>query len=163
MRCNARVAFCLFCLTAKIGTLGERPLLAQSCRLAQHRCRLSAATGTHTLRFAVAGIREIRESSRPATTTSPFTPSRLPTVLSDVRYWMNSRRHLLAKSISGFDPGCVKTRLGEGCAELFSQLPSPERSCQYNRLPYRRNRDGSSTRKSDIGVFTQPRPKPEVT
>ena len=25
-------------------------------------------------------------------------------MLSDVRYWMNSRRHLLAKSISGFDP-----------------------------------------------------------
>jgi hypothetical protein len=28
----------------------------------------------------------------------------LPTVLSDVRYGMNSRRHLLVKSISGFDP-----------------------------------------------------------
>src|SRR5450631_1298959 len=55
-------------------------------------------------------------------------------------------------------PGCVKTRLGEGCAELFSQLPSTERSCQYNRLPYRRNRDGSSTRKLDIGVFTQTHP-----
>src|SRR5476651_806048 len=57
---------------------------------------------------------------------------------------------------SVFDPGCVKTRLGEGCAELFSQLPSSERSCQYNRLPHRRNREGSSTRKLDIGVFTQP-------
>ena len=31
-------------------------------------------------------------------------PSGLPTVLSDVRYWMDSRRHLLAKNISGFDP-----------------------------------------------------------
>src|SRR5258708_15133414 len=31
-------------------------------------------------------------------------PSGLPTVLSDVRYWMNSRRYLLAKSISEFDP-----------------------------------------------------------
>ena len=34
MRCNARVAFCLlwpfvfYCLTVKIGTLGEQPLLA---------------------------------------------------------------------------------------------------------------------------------------
>jgi hypothetical protein len=57
---------------------------------------------------------------------------------------------------------CVKTRLGEGCAALFSQLPSSERSCQYNRLPHRRNRDRSSTRKLDIGVFTQPRSKTEV-
>src|SRR5450631_1063327 len=64
---------------------------------------------------------------------------------------------------SVFDPGCVKTRLGEGCAELFSQLPSSERSCQYNRLPHRRNRDGSSTRKLDIGVFTQPRPEADLT
>jgi hypothetical protein len=60
------------------------------------------------------------------------------------------------------DPGCVKTRLGEGCAELFSQLPSSERSRQYNRLPYRRNRDGSSTRKLDIGVFTQPGPISDI-
>src|ERR1700694_1233812 len=35
---------------------------------------------------------------------APSHPSGLPTVLSDVRYWMNSRRHLLAASISGFDP-----------------------------------------------------------
>src|SRR5258707_10292438 len=35
---------------------------------------------------------------------APSHPSGLPRVLSDVRYWMNSRRHLLAKSISGFDP-----------------------------------------------------------
>src|SRR4030081_81983 len=60
------------------------------------------------------------------------------------------------------DPGCVKTRLGEEYAELFSQLPSSERSCQYNRLPHRRNRDGSSTRKLDIGVFTQPGPEAEI-
>jgi glutathione S-transferase len=37
-----------------------------------------------------------------------------------------------------------------------------ERSRQYNRLPYRRNRDGSSTRKLDIGVFTQPGPIAEI-
>jgi hypothetical protein len=34
--------------------------------------------------------------------------------------------------MSGVGPGRVKTRLGEGSAELFSQLPSSERSCQYN-------------------------------
>src|ERR1700704_5864304 len=75
---------------------------------------------------------------------------------------MNSGRHLLTVSFSGFDLGCVKTRMGEECAELFSQLPSSERSCQYNRLPYRRNRDGSSTRKLDIGVFTQPGPISDI-
>src|SRR5450631_518625 len=64
---------------------------------------------------------------------------------------------------SVFDPGCVKTRLGEECAKLFSQLPSSERGCQYNRLPHRRNRDGSSTRKLDIGVFTRPGPNPDVS
>ena len=59
-------------------------------------------------------------------------------------------------------PGCVKTCLGEGCAELFSQLPSSGRSCRYNRLPHRRNRDGSSPRKLGIRVFTQPGSKTEV-
>ena len=59
-------------------------------------------------------------------------------------------------TISALGPGCVKTRLGEECAELFSQLPSSKRSCQHNRLPHRRNRDGSSTCKLDIGIFTQP-------
>jgi len=58
--------------------------------------------------------------------------------------------------MSELGPGCVKTRLGKGCAELFSQLLPSERSCQHNRLPHRRNRDGSSTRKLEIGVFTQP-------
>src|SRR6266404_5725998 len=67
----------------------------------------------------------------------------------------------MAMSVLG--PGCVKTRLGKGCAELFSQLPSSGRSWQYNRLPYRRNRDGSSTRKLDIGVFTQPGSKADLT
>jgi hypothetical protein len=32
-------------------------------------------------------------------------------LITDVRYWMNSRRLLLAESISPFDPGCVKTPL----------------------------------------------------
>src|SRR3982074_736202 len=52
--------------------------------------------------------------------------------------------------------GLALVVLASGCAELFSQLPSSERSCQYNRLPHRRNRDGSSPRKLGIRVFTQP-------
>src|SRR5471030_3171217 len=59
--------------------------------------------------------------------------------------------------------GCVKTRSGKGGAELFSQLPSSERSCQHNRPLHRRNRDGSSTRKLAIGVFTQPGSKAAPT
>jgi len=35
---------------------------------------------------------------------------------------------------SGNDPGCVKTRLSQERAELFSQLPSPKRSRRCNRL-----------------------------
>jgi hypothetical protein len=34
----------------------------------------------------------------------------MPKYLGDVRCWVNSGRHLLALSFSGFDPGCVKTR-----------------------------------------------------
>ena len=29
--------------------------------------------------------------------------------LGDVRYWMNSGKHMLALSFSAFDRGCVKT------------------------------------------------------
>jgi hypothetical protein len=58
--------------------------------------------------------------------------------------------------------GCVKTRSSQGCTELFSQLPSSDRSCQRNWLPYRRNRDGNSTRKFNVRVFTQPRSISEV-
>ena len=33
--------------------------------------------------------------------------------------------------MSALGPGCVKTRSGEGGAELFSHLPSSESSCQH--------------------------------
>ena len=75
---------------------------------------------------------------------------------------MNSGRHLLGVSFSGFDPGCVKTRSSQGCTELFSQLPSSGRSYQCNWFPHRRNRDGNSTRKLNIGVFTQPGPVADI-
>jgi hypothetical protein len=60
------------------------------------------------------------------------------------------------------DRGCVKTRSSQGCAELFSQLPSSDRSCQCNCFPHRRNRDGNSTRTFNVRVLTQPRSKTEV-
>src|SRR6266404_5449277 len=40
----------------------------------------------------------------------------------------------LFTATSAVGPGCVKTRLSQGRAELFSQLPSPNRSCQCNRF-----------------------------
>src|ERR1017187_2020878 len=60
------------------------------------------------------------------------------------------------------DPGCVKTRTSRECAELFSQILSSDRCCQCNWFLHRRNREGSSTRKSSLRVFTQPRPISEV-
>jgi len=48
---------------------------------------------------------------------------------------------------TAFDPGCVKTRLSQGRAELFSQLPSPNRSCQCNRF--------STTTKSSRKFYAQ--------
>src|SRR5664279_2623506 len=44
----------------------------------------------------------------------------MPTLLSDVRCWGQSGKHLLAASISPFDPGCVKTSTSRERAELFS-------------------------------------------
>src|SRR5712671_1839823 len=49
--------------------------------------------------------------------------------------------------MSASGPGCVKTRLSQGRAELFSQLPSPNRSCQCNRF--------STTTKSRRKLYAQ--------
>jgi hypothetical protein len=43
----------------------------------------------------------------------------------------------------------------------FLNCPLPKVVASTNRLLHRRNRDGSSTRKLAIGVFTQPGSKPE--
>src|SRR5450759_1012951 len=47
-------------------------------------------------------------------------------------------------------------------AELFSKIPSSGRCCQRNWFSHRRNREGSSTRKSRVRVFTQPRPNSDM-
>jgi hypothetical protein len=52
------------------------------------------------------------------------------------------------------DPGCVKTCASRECRELFS--PSFDCDCQCRSFPIQRNRDKISTRKFDVGVFTQP-------
>src|ERR1035437_4362540 len=58
--------------------------------------------------------------------------------------------------------GCVKTCTGKECAELFSLLASPDSGRQRYWFSNRRNRDGISTRKFCVGVFTQPGSKTEV-
>ncbi|SRR6266849_6792737 len=65
--------------------------------------------------------------------------------------------------MSELGPGCVKTCPSQGRPELFSQLPSSDRSCQCNWFLHRRNRDGNSTCRSGVGVFTQPGSKADLT
>jgi len=55
-------------------------------------------------------------------------------------------------------PACVKTRASRECAELFSPFSSFDCDCQCGSFPIQRNRDKSSTRKFDVGVFTQAGP-----
>jgi hypothetical protein len=58
-----------------------------------------------------------------------------------------------AMSLMG--PACVKTRASRECAELFSPFSSFDCDCQCCSFPIQRNRDKLSTRKFDVGVFTQ--------
>src|ERR1700692_1704702 len=55
MRCKARVVFCFYCMTVKIGTLGKRPLLAQS-RPSAKRPRLQSSTSGERLGDGSKGI-----------------------------------------------------------------------------------------------------------
>jgi hypothetical protein len=64
-----------------------------------------------------------------------------------------TRAGAIARSLLG--PACVKTRASGECAELFSPFSSFDCDCQCGSFPIQRNRDKSSTRKFDVGVFTQ--------
>src|SRR5258708_18548823 len=79
----------------------------------------------------------------------------MPTLFRNVRSEGQSGKHVLALSFSGFDPGCVKTRSRRECAELFSPFSSFDCDCQCCSFPIQRNQDKISTRKFDVGVFTQ--------
>jgi hypothetical protein len=82
-----------------------------------------------------------------------------PPTMSTVRSLSGGKQTCGGRPISvAIDPGCVKTRTSRECAELFSQLPSSDRRCQCNWFLHRRNREGSSIRKSSVGVFTRPGP-----
>src|SRR5712692_10182518 len=82
--------------------------------------------------------------------------SDMPTASRNVCFRGQSGKHLLAASISPFDPGCVKTCTSRECAELFSLFSSFDGDCQSGSFVIQRNRDKLSTRKFDVGVFTQP-------
>src|SRR6267378_4334434 len=74
------------------------------------------------------------------------------------RQWLcdceaESVTHLGAMSASG--PACVKTCPSRECAELFSLFSSFDGDRQGGSFVIERNRDKLSTRKFDVGVFTQ--------
>jgi hypothetical protein len=80
----------------------------------------------------------------------------------DVRYSVafGGKRTSLAPSILvAIDPGCVKTCTSRECAELFSLFSSFDCDCQTGSFLIQPNRDKLSTRKFDVGVFTQSGPK----
>ena len=64
-------------------------------------------------------------------------------------------------SVSG--PGCVKTCTSRECPELFSLFSSFDGGCQSGSFVIQGNRDKLSTRKFDVGVFTQPGSKAALT
>src|ERR1700720_3544218 len=64
--------------------------------------------------------------------------------------------------MSASGPGCVKTSIRGECAELFSLFSSFDDACQSGYLLIQRNRDKSSTRKFEPGVFKQPGSKGEI-
>jgi hypothetical protein len=64
--------------------------------------------------------------------------------------------------MSASGPGCVKTCTSRGCAELFSLFSSFDGDCQSGSFVIQRNRDKLSTRKFDVGVFTQAGSKGEM-
>ena len=64
--------------------------------------------------------------------------------------------------MSASGPGCVKTCTRGACAELFSLFSSFDGACQSGSLLIRRSRDKRSTRKFEVGVFTQPGPISDI-
>src|SRR5260221_11098063 len=60
------------------------------------------------------------------------------------------------------DPGCVKPCTSPECGELFSLSSSLSSGRKHFWFSNLRNRDGISTRRLNIGVFTQPRPTADL-
>src|SRR5664279_2150058 len=66
------------------------------------------------------------------------------------------------RATSESDPGRVKTRKSREGAELFSLFSSFDGGWQSCSFLIQRNRDKLSTRKFDVGVFTQPGPNSDM-
>ena len=63
------------------------------------------------------GVRHMNKSKNAAVTRTKSAVLHMPLVqigrghaVSDVRYWIKSKQHLLALSVSASGPACVKTR-----------------------------------------------------
>jgi hypothetical protein len=68
----------------------------------------------------------------------------------------NMPNDMQAGVYSAMVPGCVKTSTRGERAELFSLFSSFDGACQSGSFLIQRHRDKRSTRKFDVGVFTQP-------
>src|SRR6266702_3152548 len=79
------------------------------------------------------------------------------------RFVWAKRTLRLRAPTSEIDPGCVKTCTSRECAELFSLFSSFDGDCQSGSFLIQRNRDKLSTRKPDVGVFTQSGSKAALT
>src|ERR1700732_5395960 len=75
---------------------------------------------------------------------------------SDIAREPDRARH---GKIDANDPGWVKTCTSQECAELFSLSSSLSSGRKHFWFTNLRNRDGISTRRLNIGVFTRPRPE----
>src|ERR1700692_4840233 len=75
---------------------------------------------------------------------------------------MPARSSLCGLCMSAVGPGCVKTSTRGERAELFSLFSSFDGACQSGSFLIQCHRDKRSTRKFDVGVFTQPGPISEV-
>src|SRR6266702_3751800 len=67
------------------------------------------------------------------------------------------------RRMSAMGPGCVKRCTSRECAELFSLFSSFDGDCQSGSFLIQRNRDKLSTRKPEVGVFTQSGSKAALT
>src|SRR5260370_13440250 len=69
----------------------------------------------------------------------------------------------MAGSISPLDPGWVKTCTSQERAELFSLSSSLSGGRKHFWFSNLRNRDGISTRRLNVGVFTRSRPEADIS
>jgi hypothetical protein len=70
-----------------------------------------------------------------------------------------NRKWLAGGQYDAIDPDWVKTCTRGECAELFSLFSPFDGACQSGSFLIQRNRNKRSTRKFDVGVFTQPGPE----